>query len=1180
MAVNDQWLTVALDKGLDTEKDNKTLQPGTPTRLENAVFDRPGSISKRDGTTRLGLRRAGQSYSSLSGALGLESRDNDQDLTMLTTTDEVVSLGDDGLWSYRGDWVQQQTEVTNLPRGPYEAWDHTTASTGSVRINAWEDTRGGVWAQMIRPDGGAYGQSFRVGSPGQTLGKKPRATEAGGKFQVFYLSGSALHCAAYSTTSPASPSGTINLIHPAVDPLNQMYDVVSVGNTVRVAVAVSASSYLAVIAANGLLQGSGSFPSWPNPVTYYGECAVGPFLCVAPDRSAVGLTRQRTVADNGWVAAHVIDVNTLEQIGDTIIMDASADVTGSGNVRTLTACFGTNPAAGVYAVHAFVEVSSSVPGDRRIRYSYGTTQRDESLVNREFKRHASLSSEAYLLNGGAYVWTSNVSTLQTTDFLVRDDDLTVDKKREAIAVLSVSGTLANVDVLGNTATRIATTRDFLNTNVSGSSFGGRFGQLTRTTMHPSSSWRPVDIDGVLHFAGGWIGTYDGSVITELGFALQVEGISGSFGSGSLGRNGIQVVGQTLGTSGPLATASFQYAVIPVASDTRGNKHRGSCTAPLYCTMSASVTQVQNTASITWPTISQTMRDGTRAADIAFEVYRTGPNGTVFQRVDDPARPLVNSTSSDYVTFNDTFSEGTRGVGEVMYYQPTAETGAPNIPVPSGKHLAYAGDQLWIGNLENASCDVAISNLRVTGDGMSFTDLGRMQIEPVGGPITAMGPLDDRIVIFKNRRIYAGGALGPVNADDQTPRPLPSLVTSDVGSVDGNPVIEGAGTVAKGLFFKSDRGIRLLDRGLQTADIGAEVKEFNSLTVVGGFQGPSSEQLRFYTEEGTTLVYDTRLDQWSTFTVQKAVAGCRWNDQAVFVGSDGRCWVETPGVYRDGSHTYPMTIELGWIPLGGKQGTSRIRDVSILGDGYSSHTFKCEFAYDYREGYTNTRTVPWDSFLLNPYGGDGELGYGSDDSGSYATLETITGLSSPLVTDGTSWTATLRWSQTGSVGNSGVLYVASRDGGSAEAEARDNERWVEGTGWVVASGTIGVLVKTIEGDVTIGTLEEAITSGSTLATILTADASPSKLIAGTEFSVSGSFAGGSFTTGSVLNTFGSADRVYQFRVSSPIQRTQSVRLRMSDVDREGTGQSFRITELKLRVARESERQNRLPARKLR
>lgn len=984
MALSDRWIPLRLQLGVDTETDEKCLVPGQPTSLENAVFTKRVTIEKRYGTRNLSKRRIGAVYSKVSGCLGLVSRDDGNDLVMLASSDEVLSY-DDGAdcWIPRGTWTPMQHSAKDLPHGATERWDATTASTGSVRLVAWEDARGGVYAQLFNSTTSVpYGREFRIAGS-QT--RSPRALNVGGQLLVFMVSGTSpnsLHVGRINAADPSAGSVTMTQLHSSLWSQAPYYDAASIGtngNSALIVVSQSGSLYAAVISSNGAIESSASLPQGPNPTSGTYGTAITPALAVSSDGLSA-LVAYKTFAPLSGVEAWTISVPSLATLSSRVTADVNPLTVGYGSVNQLAAVFVT-ASAGIYQYQIVSEISASDAADRYLRSAAVSTSTTALFTSGNLIRHSSLSSTPFLLGGRPYVWTTHVSPLQSTDFLVRvDDGVTVARSRYAQCISDVSGVLGNVDVVGTKAYRVGTSRNILelpNTPISASAFSDRQLSLLSTEYHPSASCRPVDVDGVLYVPGGMPGMYDGVQVVEHGFTLKAEAGTSTVSSGSTGQG-----------SDPFAcagTASFVWATVPEWYDARGNRHLGGFVSFMTGTMSGSAAALhsQNQSTLSIRTIAHTLKDGTHAQDLNWRVYRSGPNGTLLQYVGS----VVNQTGSDRVTFTDTVPDTNRVLGEPIYAVNGGGGETQNAMIASPSSYAVAGDRLWAAGLEGDPYFVAASKLRF-GGAIAFAD-GGVSVDAAGGPITALAALDEYVVAFKRARLYAFNADGPENiAGDTKPWPLGNgLVTSDVGAPAPATIAMAAGTNVQGLVFKSERGIRLIDRTLSVQDIGGPVRGYDSLSVVGGTTPESANQLRLYTSDGRTLVLDTRFDQWSTFPGQPAVAACTWRGIPTFASERGDVWVEDSGSYLDGGTPYVMAIELGWLPLSDSiQGLAKVRDVTMLGTYYSPHDLRLRMAFDYRDTWAYTRQIDTTASLnIVEYGGgasgsSGAVGYGSGSFG--------------------------------------------------------------------------------------------------------------------------------------------------------------------------------------------------------
>ena len=1206
MALQEEWRTIQFQDGIDSETNAKTVVPGTLTDLQNGTFAERITIVKRPGTQTLSRRVASQTgYVMLSGALGLASRgggpmgtgDDATDLVLLSTDDGIHSH-DQALdqWVRRGDWPSMTLSLESPARGPNEGWDATACSSGSVQLWAWEDLRGGVYGRMRNlRTGVAYGPEFRIGG---STGRSPVALAGGSSLHVYFVRGTVntLNVAVFNPSNPTSTSASLVQLNSSLFASNPTFavDAAPGASTARIAISISGSTRLAVVREDGVLGSVSSTPPYPNPVDIYGS-VIAPDIAVSRDGLRMAVVRKSEVRENRFIVLQTFDATTFAPL-----TGSSVDTGGSTDTAVdSVGCAFYGPGSGTL-VGVFSSFSASLPQNRFVRF----VSVDASPVPYRIQtsgtvliRHTDMASKPFALGDRCYFWGTQVSDRQTTDFLIRDDGQVHGVSRYSTAFPVVSSSLGRVevrsDMSGVMARRAVTTRDqFVAVSGGLSAFGDRHPGLQTISYHPSSSWRPVDVGGVLYMPGGFLGKYDGSSVTENGFLLQVEGLSAAASSSSLG-TGLGILSSVGTTTGPIATTGanssvpFSYEVLPVAYDAQGNEEVGSCVSILNTVLSASANGVQNTNTLTWQSIAHTRRDGINAPDIRFKVFRTGFfNGiplTTRQRVDDPTRPIVNLTGSDTITFTDTTPHSVQSLGEIS---PTTTT-PNNAPTPACEFMCGAGDRLYLAGIEGAPVDVIPSKLRLGGP-IAFADGASFSVDAQGGPITGIGAIDQDIAIFKATRVWHTVAAGPDNTlTDTTPYPIPEMIASDVGAPRPSTIVQVAGTSpdTQGLAFSSARGIRLLQRGISLADIGSRMRGFEHMPIVAGLSPSNSEEIRLYSSEGITQVLNTRYGKWSTFPDQTAVAACTWQGAAAYTDSDGRVRVERPGTWLDNSNPYSLSMTTGWLPLQGLQGLSRVRRLLLLGDFHSHHRLRVEMAVDYRDSWRIVREIDTRTSLgVIPYGGSQATVSSSVGAAAYRDLG-VDFLGVPV--PGDEYLPTVRCIHTGSFGNS---VTARLSVGGPEIP-------VSGILFESASGLLSDFVYPTGGATTIDQYEAAIGNGTILAIASGTTESghllpnfPSGTVAFSRPLSNGYDGSSNAPSGSSDpygdGAYGGSDPVYQMEFRLPIERFQTVRFRFSDLDQDVSdssaqpGRSYSLTEMRLLVSRDTARPNGLPTRKVR
>lgn len=972
--LRDTELRVRFSKGLSTLTDEKTVVPGELTDAQNSRFTKESTLSKRWGTQPLDRTRSDAGYAAVHGCRGGGSRGDDT--VLVTDDDELVSYTDRG-WSLRGHVTPMECSIRAFAKGPYEQYDQTTAlAPNGVRICAWADGGGGVRMRFFDEVSGSgdlipVDRDQVVGGGG--LSRQVRCHVVGSNFHTYFVSGSTLNVATVPCSQPTTSPTYVQLgtgISPTA-PDDGPYDVVVRGSNALVAYRTTdCRTIVSYVRQNGAVATSGTFPPLPSQFTLPAFATFGPALALTPDLGQLVIAYGN---DFGGIQPQV-NVTVLNAIDFSAFQsNVNVDLPGtaqvsSGTLKGLTVVVDPVQVSGnlgqVYPYTVLYEVAAQTPTDRLVRYAKSTLDTSATHTSGTFRRHATVASHAFSVDGDPYVWLNYPSDLQGTDFLyaVRDNRLCA-VSRYGQCTPNVSGTLERPQVAGTTVYRAAPHREQVPTvSTTGSAFEERSSRIMTTAFHASGAFAPVDVEGVLYFGGGQLGMYDGSSVIEHGFHLLSEPLVLVPMSGATGLTGMQ---------DSVISGTYSYVAVPAWSDSRGNVYRGFAVAGATgITLDTNHNQVAITGSM----LSHTLKDGSNAYDLNWELYRTVVNdSSAWQRVDDPRSPIVNSTASDHWTFLDAVTDVELESRQVLYAYPFGGGELANLNVPACSVLALSEDRLLVAGLEGDPLTVACSKLRLGGS-VEFGLGAQFSVDPVGGPITALSPLDDHLIVAKAGRLYLADGFPQTNeATDTTGYPVPTLITSQVGCPDTHTIVQVAGTQAQGIMFKSEQGIRLLDRGLQVHDIGDRVRAYDGLDTVAAVADPLTQQVRFFSVDGTTLVYDARVLQWSRNTTQPAIDAFVHRGVVAYVDSLGRVNVEIPGSYLDGYSPYSQVIELGWIELGGLQGLHRVRALQVLGNKVSDHTFRVEMAFDFKDSYV-VRDIPTTLSM-------GDSGYGSEPYGT-------------------------------------------------------------------------------------------------------------------------------------------------------------------------------------------------------
>lgn len=375
------------------------------------------------------------------------------------------------------------------------------------------------------------------------------------------------------------------------------------------------------------------------------------------------------------------------------------------------------------------------------------------------------------------------------------------------------------------------------------------------------------------------------------------------------------------------------------------------------------TSLQNGALVTSFKVAVPTLRLSAKSNVVIELYRTEDNGNIYYLVTSDSAPNFNNKTVNTITITDTLSDE-----DLISRQPLYTNGGvlDNIPAPTTTVMAVhtTSGRLIVASQEQPL--VQYSKIRQAGMPVEFNDDLVKEIDPEPGKITALGVMDDKIIIFQENGIQYFSGAGPTNTGSQDLFTDPELVSSDVGCTEPNSVV----FTGLGIFFKSTKGIYLLGRDLSLKYIGADVEAYNPLQITSAKVISDFNQIRFTTSDGDCLVYNYFLEQWATFDNHKALDAEIVDNQYYYLRTNRELFKENPSSFSDNGSPIKLLLETGWLNMSALQGAQRLYQLMLLGDYKSEHTLKISAAFNYIEAYTQTKSiVPSDRLIdATPYGG--------------------------------------------------------------------------------------------------------------------------------------------------------------------------------------------------------------------
>lgn len=925
MALEFQTVPVNFGLGLDGKTDAKMSVEGKLSVLENGVFTKAKRIQKRNGYDALsdaiiggGEIGVGKSIAAYKPAPGIE---------------ELIKIGGNKLYSYspeKKQWKEKADvfslgqKIKSIYRTPNDTLNGDVAINGGYECHVWRDaTDAMAGATIIDSSTGVHLalQDSLSASIGRT-----RCVSIGSYFYVFYVKSGGgvvwrrVDIATPQTFSTETTLTSANTTSPALDVVvadGHMWVALynSAGNAIVVYKLDSSGSVVTSASITATMSSALTLRVNSNVFVYWFNSTDG--LCYAVRDSSLSSVLGKTVIDSDvtdvYSPATAIDVSATEQ----------------------TVFYGR---AVALAVANLGERADYITYSAKVSTS-GVTTASSIMV-----RRVRPASKAFKVGSEVYLWITHPSFLQSTMFLIRASD----KKLLAKAfpgVARVASGFSLPSVVEVSSNKYTLTQSVLRSLGQYPIFGAESIKSSISNLifdfSPNGQPKTAMLGGGLHITGGYLSQYDGKSVVESGFHYYPESIVASSSS----------------TGGYMATGKYYYTAIYQWIDNMGQVHKSAPAPAIEISVSSSTSNGK--VELIIPTLTLTDKK-----NVTIQVYGTEANGSIFYNLRSPGGANVyNNTSVSNITVTDTRNTSTDtaiNTHEILY---TTGDVLENIAPEACSLIDVYQNRMVIAGLEDP-LEVQYSKTLVKGEGVAFSDAFKFRVDPLGGDISAVKLMDDKIIIFKENTIFFVSGDGPSDTGQGGSYSNPILVTSDSGC----PYPKSCVLMPLGLMYKSKKGIYLLNRSLQVEYIGADVEEYNAQDVTAATLIQDKNQVRFLTSSGSTLVYDYFFKQWSTFTNHAGNDAVNWQNHYCYLRTDGKVYQESAG-FLDDTSGIVLKAATAWMKFAGIQGYQRIRRISFLGDYKSAHQLQIRVGYDYKSAYATTYTFDATTAIAsstNPY----------------------------------------------------------------------------------------------------------------------------------------------------------------------------------------------------------------------
>jgi hypothetical protein len=605
------------------------------------------------------------------------------------------------------------------------------------------------------------------------------------------------------------------------------------------------------------------------------------------------------------------------------------------------------------SVTVFQEVSNKYTYDSSIptHYIQSVTVSQTGTVGSTTvtARSVGLASKAFLYNGISYFLSIYYSLYQPTYFLLNGSG-------NVISVLSYSNSgsyyttgLPSAMITDDVVQISYLYKDLLQSINTTQGATVSAGVYTQTGINLVSFDMNIgnivtsEIGNNLNISGGFVSSYDGYQAVEQNFFVWPDNVELSATTG-----------------GSMSGQQYFYQATYEWTDNQGNLFRSSPSIPVSITLSGS----NNAVVVNVPTLRLTYKTSN---PVAIVIYRWSAAQQVYYQVTSITVPTLNVTTVDSIAYTDTLADSSIIGNNILYTTGgVIEDEAP----PASNILTLFDDRLWLVDSEDPNL-LWFSKQVIEATPVEMSSLLTVYVPPTTasngstGPITALSPMDDKLVIFKQNALGYLNGTGPDNTGANNNYSNFVLITSVVGCTNQQSIV----FMPQGLMFQSNKGIWLLGRDLSTNYIGAPVESLTTgTTVESAVNIPYTNQVRFTLDSGITLVYDYYFNQWGTFTNVPAISSTIYQNLHTYINSLGQVFQETPGSYIDSTSPVLMSFTTGWISLAGLQGYERFYSMYLLGSYITPFKLNIGLAYDYNPSLSQ-QTIITPNAPASAWGGD-------------------------------------------------------------------------------------------------------------------------------------------------------------------------------------------------------------------
>jgi hypothetical protein len=922
LGLDKQIIPISFGQGIDTKSDKKQQIIGKLRRAKNVVFETLLSARKRNGYDSILLYDTNGDR--INNAMALSKYKNE--LVVFDTT-SLYSFSDSlQKLQLKGAIYEVFPFATPVLNNSYNHDSLDTVSAENLNVHVYHNTITDDVRYSVQD---IASKSLIISDDVVATGAQTVQVAAIQNYiYIVYAQGANLRYRRFNILSPGAIEAPVNLASdvevaaPKVDIISGPDKIIIAYNSTQVGSELHVLSVLSSGTPTSTVGVSGANPSVALDV--YMDASFRIIISYS-DGTEVGYT----IFPYNLVAAILLPT-TLETIANVKTVSAIETTTGSY-------IFYYEISAASAVNHLVKSVTAVLAG------TVGTPA--------VFQRSMGLASKVFAHEGIRYIPLAFETTLQSTYFVVDQNNTTIAKWSQGQGGGHIlTGVLPQTIQLSDDEYLITSQMKSKLVSENGTFFGLLGVNSVTLNFAYESPYQNAFLADNLHISGGILQLYDGDTVTEHGFHMSPETL---------------VAGATAGVGGFMSNGNYSYRALYRWTDNAGQEHVSTPSLELTVVLSGgTATQIQ---AVAVPTLRLTNK-----SNVVLELYRTENNGSIYYLVSSASAPTFNNKAVDTVTITDTLSDASLISRQTLYTTGGVleNTSAPATTVMT---VHTASNRLVVANADSGT--IQYSKIQSKGKPVEFNDDLVKTLDTTAGKITALGNIDDKIIIFHETSIQYFSGAGPTNTGEQDLFTDPEDISGDVGCIDPRSL----GATTMGIFFKSKKGLYLLGRDLSVRYIGAPVEQYNSLTISSTKVIADFNQIRFTTTDGDTLVYNYHLDLWCTFDNHRALSAEVVNNQYYYLRTSHQLFKENPTVFGDNGIPIKLLLETGWMSLVALQGYQRVYQMLVLGDYKSEHKLKISASYNFNEALVQEKLITPSAEFIDgvPYGEHGPYGLPED-----------------------------------------------------------------------------------------------------------------------------------------------------------------------------------------------------------